>query len=108
MDFATLLAMLANPEEGVEVPATIYDDLSLAYTDDVSARDAKIAEYETGMTGHADELAAKDAEIARLKSLMFDKLMATPNDNGGESEDDESDDETPNEDGPTGVAALFE
>lgn len=105
MDFATLLAMLSNPQEGVEVPDTIYDDLSLAYTDDVSARDAAIAERDGAIAGHADALAAKDAEIARLKSLMFDTLMATPSDNDSES-DDES--ESTDENESTGVDALFE
>lgn len=105
MTFEELLALLMNPGDD-PLPDTIYTDLSTAYTDDVSARDAKIGEYEGVVAGHGDALAEKDAEIARLKSLMFDKLMATPDDtNSGdeeESESEESDDE------PTGVDALFE
>lgn len=103
--FAELLNLLMNPGDDGP-PATIYDDLSLAYTDEVTARDAKIGELDGAIAGHGDELAAKDAEIARLKSLMFDKLMATPDETT-----DDGDEETPDaadDDAPTGVDALFE
>lgn len=103
--FAELLEMLMNPGDDGP-PATIYDDLSLAYTDEVSARDAKIGELEGGIAGHGDELAAKDAEIARLKSLMFDKLMATPDETNGDGDEDTPDGDDDEEE--TGVEALFE
>lgn len=86
MDFSELLALLQNPGEDGLSP-TIYDDLSAAYTNDMSTRDAKIEVQGT-------DLAAAQAEILALKAMNYDLLMAAGIDNSGESGDDETETET--------------
>ena len=86
MDFAELLALLQNPgEDGL--PPTIYDDLSGAYTNDMSTRDAKIQVT-------SDDLAAAQAEILALKAMNYDLLMAAGIDNSGDTGEDVTEDET--------------
>ena len=86
MDFAELLAQLQNPgDEGLS--PTIYDDLSAAYTNDTSTRDAKIEVQ-------GADLAAAQAEILALKAMNYDLLMAAGIDNSADSGEDNSDDET--------------
>jgi hypothetical protein len=83
MDFAELMAQLMNPgEEGLS--PTIYDDLSAAYTNDTSTRDAKIEVQ-------GNDLAAAQAEILALKAMNYDLLMVAGIDNAPDSVDDDSD-----------------
>lgn len=93
MDFNELLQSLINPGEDGPSP-TIYDDLSAAYTNDTSTRDAKI---ETSM----QELEALKLELLAAKAANWDLMQSIPSventedngDNGGEpDESEESDD----------------
>lgn len=87
MDFAELLAQLQNPGEDGLSP-TIYDDLSAAYTNDTSTRDAKIEVQ-------GSDLAAAQAEILALKAMNYDLLMAAGIDNSGDTgENEESESES--------------
>jgi len=89
MDFAELLAQLQNPgDEGLS--PTIYDDLSAAYTNDTSTRDAKIEVQ-------GADLAAAQAEILALKAMNYDLLMAAGIDNSPESGENESESESEDE-----------
>lgn len=94
LDFNELLQSLINPGEDGPSP-TIYDDLSAAYTNDTSTRDAKIET--TNM-----ELEALKLELLQAKAANWDLMQSIPSvenpedngDNGGEPEssDEESDD----------------
>jgi len=90
MDFAELLAQLQNPGEDGLSP-TIYDDLSAAYTNDTSTRDAKIEVQGT-------DLAAAQAEILALKAMNYDLLMAAGIDNSSDSGDDNSETDSESDD----------
>lgn len=88
-DFAELLAALQNPgEEGLS--PTIYDDLSAAYTNDTSTRDAKIEVQ-------GNDLAAAQAEILALKAMNYDLLMAAGIDNSADTGDDETETDSDSE-----------
>ena len=99
MDFAELLALLIEPGDDGP-PATIYDDLSTAHSDELGGRDGKIEEL----------MAANDAlqaEVTRLKVDIYDKLMSQ-----GEPEGDENDDADENDgdedESEEGIDSLFE
>ena len=89
MDFAELLAQLQNPGEDGLSP-TIYDDLSAAYTNDTSTRDAKIEVQ-------GNDLAAAQAEILALKAMNYDLLMAAGIDNSADTVDDETETDSDSE-----------
>ena len=105
MDFDDLVAMLRDPQADVQVPATIYDDLTNVYRETRGRGD----ELEGRVAQHEAALAAKDGRIMELEGkiskLTADnyKLLMTKPANNQQSADNGNDDN----DRPEGIDGLF-
>lgn len=82
-----LLELLRNPGEGVDVPDTIYDDITNAYNE-------REGEFTALGEGYDNKVRELEGEISRLKSMNYDLLIASGAGAGGDnsSSDDESND----------------
>ena len=101
--FDELMEQFRNPGE-TGIPETFAEDLTTAYREDLSVRDAAVQERETRLADKEKEILAAQAEALRLKAVNYDLLMAAPKtgntvDNDNPGGDDNS---------PRGVDSLFE
>jgi hypothetical protein len=102
--FEELMEQFRNPGEN-GVPETFADDLSKAYTDDLSIRDAAVSEREERIAAKELEIAERDKEVTRLKAVNYDLLVAAPKP-GDTSENDN--DNAGGQAEATGIDSLFE
>ena len=75
--FAELVAEFQNPGEN-GIPETFVTELTETYENDLSIRDATIAERENALTEAQNSIAARDAEVTRLKAVNYDLIKAAP------------------------------
>jgi len=101
--FAELVEMIRNANEENPLPADIADQLTGAYTEDISLRDAAVADRDNRLNDFTSQMEERSREVTRLKAVNYDLLMSAPKpgteQGGNESTDD---------DGPRGIASLFE
>lgn len=114
MGFKDLYSKLRDPGDDV-LPDDIYDQIQSAYDDDISTREAKIAELDSAAAKHAEALQGKDSEISRLKAMNFDLLTSTKAGSGtedtGEADGNHfghSDGSADDENEGSGIESLFE
>jgi hypothetical protein len=101
--FHDLLASLTE-EQVSALPEGIIDTLTGEYDNDLSLRDAAVAERETRIA-EANALAEERASALLVaKAAHYDLLMATPAPN---KQDDGADDDDDDPDEPSGIDALF-
>lgn len=82
---------------GEDVPETIYDDLSQAYTTAIEGSSAALAKRDA-------DIVARDAEIQKLKAMNFESMLKASQ---KESVDDEDDAEEEKTDPELGINSLF-
>lgn len=100
--FEELMAEFQNPGEN-GIPETFVTELQETYTNDLSVRDAAIAERDNQLAEKDNAVAAKDAEINRLKAVNYDLLVSAPK--AGEPADNNS---PGGADEKRGIDSLFE
>lgn len=100
MDFEQLMGILRDPgPDGL--PGTIYDDLTAAYQDATTTRDAKIGEM-------SDVVQSYESEISRLKAMNYDLLIASgAGQQNSDSDDGDSDDDGDDESDTITTDSLF-
>jgi len=75
--FEELMDTFRNPGES-GLPDNFADELVTTYQEDLSIRDAAVAERENALTEAQNTIAAKDAEVTRLKAVNYDLIKAAP------------------------------
>jgi len=101
--FDELMNEFRTPPEGGMRPELVQE-ISDAYLNDISIRDAAVQEREAALSAKELEIAERDKEVTRLKAVNYDLLVAAPK--PGETPDNDNE----NNDGgnATGVDSLFE
>lgn len=75
--FEELMEQYRNPgEQGL--PDNFADELTTAYQEDLSLRDAAVSEKDRVLQEKDTEVATHLAEINRLKAVNYDLLIAAP------------------------------
>lgn len=100
--FEELMEQFRNPGEN-GIPENFADELTTAYQEDLSIRDAAVAEKENLLTERQKEIDAAKAEQIRLKAVNYDLLMSAPK--PGEPDTNAKPDDT---DETAGIDSLFE
>lgn len=95
-----LLELLRNPGEGVEVPDTIYDDITNAYNE-------REGEFTALGEGYDNKVQALEGEISRLKAMNYDLLIASGNSSEGDTDSGSDDDGTDTDNEDAGIDDLF-
>ena len=103
MTFEEMLETLRNPGEN-GIPENFADQLAETYRNDLSIRDAAVTEREERLTAAQAAQAERDSEIQRLKAFNYDLIRTAPK--TGEKPD--NDNANQDDDGPRGIASLFE
>ena len=99
--FEELMESFRNPGEN-GVPETFADDLTTAYTESLSIRDAAVADREAKIAAANEAVVKANAESVRLKAVNYDLLMAAPKAGTPDNK------EEPEESDSLGVDSLFE
>lgn len=100
--FEELMEKFRNPGE-TGVPENFADELTTAYQNDLSVRDAAVQEREQRLADAVAAQAERDKEITRLKAVNYDLLIAAPK--PGEKTGEQINDDDA---GPRGIDSLFE
>jgi len=75
--FEELMEQFRTPPEG-GLPETFAEELQNAYTEEISIRDAAVADREQKIADAEKARAERDAEVTRLKAVNYDLLVAAP------------------------------
>jgi hypothetical protein len=75
--FEELMQEFQNPGEN-GIPETFVTELQETYQNDLSIRDAAIAEREQQLADAVNAQAERDAEINRLKAVNYDLIQSAP------------------------------
>lgn len=98
--FEELMEQFRNPGE-TGIPESLADELTSAYQDDLSVRDAAVTDRENQLTERQKEIDAQKAEVVRLKAVNYDLLVAAPK--AGDPVTNQGDNAEPH-----GIDSLFE
>lgn len=99
--FEELMNEFRNPGDN-GVPETFADDLQETYTEEISIRDAAIADREQKLADAEKAKQERDAEVTRLKAVNYDLLVAAP------KAGNPADNNEPDGGAAQGVDSLFE
>jgi glycyl-tRNA synthetase (class II) len=101
--FEEVVARLAGNAETPLAPE-IITELNAGYANDISVREAAIAEREAQIAERDALIAEKDKEAVRLKAVNYDLLVKTPATRA------DTDNNKPENQGdkPTGISSMFE
>lgn len=100
--FEELMEQFRNPGE-TGLPENFADEITAAYQEDLSVRDAAVSEKDNLLIERQKEIDAAKAEQIRLKAVNYDLLMAAPK--PGEPDTNAKPD---NADDTAGIDSLFE
>jgi len=101
MDFDDLVAMLRNPQADVQVPATIYDDLTNVYRETRDGLEGQVAQHEAALAAKDGRIMELEGKISKLTADNYNLLMAKPaNQHFADSGNDDND-------RPEGIDGLF-
>lgn len=101
MDFDDLVAMLRNPQADVQVPATIYDDLTNVYRETRGELEGQVAQHEAALAAKDGRIMELEGKISKLTADNYNLLMAKPaNQQSADSGNDDND-------RPEGIDGLF-
>lgn len=75
--FEEIMEQYRNPGEN-GVPDNFADELATAHAEEISLREAAIADREQKLADAEKARQERDAEVTRLKAVNYDLLMAAP------------------------------
>lgn len=99
--FDELMEQFRNPGE-TGIPETFADDLTKAYTDDLSVRDAAVKARDQKIADAQKAIDDANAEVLRIKAVNYDLISAAPKTGEPETKDD------PEPKTGSGIDSLFE
>lgn len=102
--FEELMEKFRNPGE-TGIPENFADELTAAYQNDLSVRDAAVKEREAKLAEFDKEREAHADEVRKLKATNYDLMVSAPKP-GDKSSGNEN--ENPDDTEPRGIDSLFE
>jgi len=102
--FEELMEKFRNPGDA-GMPDTFADDLAATHAEELSIRDAAVAERENRLAETQKEIELRDKEVTRLKAVNYDLMVAAPKAGEPDNQDTANDNDG---DRPRGIDALFE
>lgn len=100
--FEELMETFRNPGE-TGLPDNFADELTTAYQEEISIRDAAVTERDNQLAERQKEIDAANAETIRIKAVNYDLIKAAPK-AGNPADDNKPDGDA--EQG--GIDSLFE